>query len=366
MRRLGTEEWSGLAMLVVALALAGPVLFGYAAPSVPRGWWIALFVLVMVTLLGSLMREKADLLRHTMFGTAVVASWAVVLTAPQVGLMPVLLVVIASVSVYVAPLGVGFVVVALNTVVLVVLATLRDDGLADALVGVGFYLLIQLATMLSSMTLVREQRLRRELSQAHVDLRAASALLTESARTAERLRISRDLHDLIGHQLTVLTLELEAARHRDGAQARDHVERANRVARDLLADVRATVGELRTASSDLTEAFRQVVRDLPDLDVSIDVGPDLQVDEEQTAALVRAVQEIVTNTLRHADARALRIAVAAGPGGVVLTALDDGRGFHELVPGNGLRGLAERFEALGGGVEFDGADGFRVTARVPT
>ncbi|MFD7023386.1 sensor histidine kinase [Promicromonospora sukumoe] len=363
--RLGTEEWSGLAMLVVALALAGPVLFGHAGTTIPRGWWITLFVLLMVALLGSLVRERADLLRHAMFATAVVSSWAVVLTAPEVGLMPVLLVVIASVSVYVAPLRVGFVVVGLNTAVLVVLTVQRDNGLADALVGVGFYLLIQLATVLSSITLIREQRLRRELSQAHVDLRAASALLTESARTAERLRISRDLHDLIGHQLTVLTLELEAARHRDGDQARDHVERANRVARELLADVRTTVGELRTASSDLTEAFRQVVRDLPDLDVSIDVSPDVQVDEEQTAALVRAVQEIVTNTLRHADARALRISLTAGQDGVVLSARDDGRGFRELVPGNGLRGLAERFEALGGGVEFDGADGFRVTARVP-
>ena len=219
--------------------------------------------------------------------------------------------------------------------------------------------------MLSSATLVREQRLRRELSQAHVDLRAASALLSESARTAERLRISRDLHDLIGHQLTVLTLELEAAKHREGERAREHVDRANQVARDLLADVRQTVSELRTASSDLSEALRQVVRDLPDLEVSVDVAPGVQVDEEQAAALVRAVQEIATNTLRHADARELWIEVAARPPGVVLTAVDDGRGYRELVPGNGLRGLAERFEALGGGVQFDGANGFRVTATVP-
>ena len=57
--------------------------------------------------------------------------------------------------------------------------------------------------------------------------------------------------------------------------------------------------------------------------------------------------------------------MAARPPGVVLTAVDDGRGYRELVPGNGLRGLAERFEALGGGVQFDGANGFRVTATVP-
>lgn len=366
MRRLGTDEWSGLAMLVVTVAVGGPALFGAVDPVIPRGWWIALFVLVIVALLLALVRERSDALRYGLFATAVVSSWAVVLTTPHVGLLPVLLVITAAVSVYVMPLRAGFVVVGLNTALLALVMVLHHRTAADALTTLGFYLLIQVATMLSSVTLIREQRLRRELSQAHVDLRAASALLSESARTAERLRISRDLHDLIGHQLTVLTLELEAARHRDGERAREHVERANRVARDLLSDVRQTVGELRTASSDLSEALRQVVRDLPDLEVSVDVEPDVRVDDEQVAALVRAVQEIVTNTIRHADARELWIEVAARPPGVVLTAVDDGRGYRDLVPGNGLRGLAERFEALGGDVSFDGDAGFRVTARVPT
>ena len=365
MRRLGTDEWSGLVMLAVAVAVGGPALFGAVDPTIPRPWWIALFVVLFVALLLAIVRERSDVLRYCLFATAIVASWAVLLTAPGMGLLPVLLVITAAVSVYITPLRVGFVVIGLNTAVLAVVLVLQHRGMADAVTSIGFYLLIQVATMLSSATLVREQRLRRELSQAHVDLRAASALLSESARTAERLRISRDLHDLIGHQLTVLTLELEAAKHREGERAREHVDRANQVARDLLADVRQTVSELRTASSDLSEALRQVVRDLPDLEVSVDVAPGVQVDEEQAAALVRAVQEIATNTLRHADARELWIEVAARPPGVVLTAVDDGRGYRELVPGNGLRGLAERFEALGGGVQFDGANGFRVTATVP-
>lgn len=366
MRRLGTDEWSGLVMLAVAVAVGGPALFGAVDPIIPRALWITLFVVLFVALLLAIVRERSDLPRYCLFATAVVTSWAVLLTTPHMGLLPVLLVIVAAVSVYIVPLRVGFAVVGLNTAVLALVMTLQHRELLDALITLGFYLLIQVASMLSSATLIREQRLRRELSQAHLDLRAASALLSESARTAERLRISRDLHDLIGHQLTVLTLELEAARHREGEQAREHVDRANQVARDLLSDVRHTVSELRTASSDLTEALRQVVRDLPDLEVTVDVDPDVQVDEEQAAALVRAVQEIATNTLRHADARELWIEVAARASGVVLTAVDDGRGYRELVPGNGLSGLTERFEALGGGVEFDGADGFRVVARVPT
>jgi signal transduction histidine kinase len=365
MQRLDTDGWSGLVMLAVSVAVAGPALLGVVDPAIPRGWWTALFAVVIVTLLLALFRERPDPAGYGLFATAAVSSWAVVLTAPHMGLLPVLLVVTAAVSVYIVPLRAGFLVVGLNSAVLAVAMALHGRDAVDALVTLGFYLLIQVATVLSSATLIREQRLRRELSEAHIELRAASALLTESARTAERLRISRDLHDLIGHQLTVLTLELEAARHREGEQAREHVDRANRVARDLLADVRLTVSELRTAPSDLTAALRQVVRDLPDLEVTVDVGADVLVDEDQVAALVRAVQEIVTNTIRHAEARELWIEVAARPPGVVLTAADDGRGFRELVPGNGLRGLTERFEALGGDVEFDGADGFRVTARVP-
>jgi signal transduction histidine kinase len=77
------------------------------------------------------------------------------------------------------------------------------------------------------------------------------------------------------------------------------------------------------------------------------------------------VQEIVTNTIRHADARELRIEVRSDPDGIVLRAGDDGRGARDLQPGNGLRGLRERFESLGGDVTFDGSQGFGVTAKVP-
>ena len=353
-------------MLVVFVAMGAPVFFGGVETSIARGWWTAVFAVMIVAILAALARERGDAVRHGLLATAVVASWAVVLTAPRLGMLPVLLVVIAAVSVYLVPLRVGFGVVGLNMVVLALTATGSGRGVPDIVAGLGFYLLIQVAAVLSSAALIREQRLRGELSRAHLDLRAGSPLRSDAARTAERLRISRDLHDLIGHQLTVLTLELEAARHREGEQARDHIDRANGVARELLADVRRTVGELRTESSDLRETLRSLVLDLPDLDVSVDVGPDVQVDEEQAAALVRAVQEIVTNTMRHAEARELWIEVVTRPPGVVLTAVDDGRGYQDLVRGNGLRGLAERFEALGGDVAFDGDGGFRVVARMPT
>ncbi|GAA0367883.1 hypothetical protein GCM10009541_07900 [Micromonospora gifhornensis] len=366
MRRVGTEEWSGLAMLVVAVAVAAPGLFGAAELMIGRGWWLALFVLLLAALLTATAAPEQGRSRYVAYGVAVVAAWTLVLTARHLGLLPVLLVLTAAVSVHVVPLSVGLTVVGLNTAVIILVAVPTTRTPAELTLIVGFYLLIQLASLLSSMTLLREQRMRRELAAAHVEVKAAGLRLEESARTEERLRISRELHDLIGHQLTVLTLELETARHLDGAAAREHVERADRVARDLLGDVRATVGQLRTESVDLGQALRRMARDLPGLDVSIDVSADLRVDEERGAAFVRAAQEIITNTIRHAEAQRLRISVTGDDGAAVLDAHDDGRGARRPAFGNGLRGLRERFEALGGEVVVDGSAGFRVTARVPT
>ena len=92
---------------------------------------------------------------------------------------------------------------------------------------------------------------------------------------------------------------------------------------------------------------------------------DISTLDALSHALDGAVQESVTNTIRHAGARELWIEVSADGSGMVLNAVDDGRGAVEPVLGNGLRGLRERFEVLGGAVTFDGSAGFRVSARVP-
>ncbi|MEV4201523.1 sensor histidine kinase [Micromonospora globbae] len=366
MRRVGLDEWAGLVMLAVCLGAASPVVVGLVEPDVPPPVWVALLLTTLVAALVAVAGAGRLLPRRAAFGVAVAASWGTVLSAPQAGLLPILLVVVAALGPEVVRLPANLVVVALNTAVVAVsVSRVHDDGFQLAAAPV-FYALIQLATVFSLTAIGRERRLRHELARAHVDLQAASVLLAGSARTAERLRISRELHDLIGHQLTVLTLELEAARHRTGESAREHVERANQVARDVLADVRVTVGALRAApATDLAQALRDVGRDVPGLDVAVEVSDDVEADEEQTAALVRAVQEIVTNTLRHAAARELWISVARDGDTIRLTASDDGKGAAEVVPGNGLRGIAERFAALGGDIAYDGASGFRVTAWAP-
>jgi signal transduction histidine kinase len=367
MRRLEVDEWAGIAMLVVCVGLGLPILLGAAEPQIAPVPWAALFVVTIATLVFSSLHDDTvpTTPRRAAYVVAVVGSWAVVATGTPTGLLSVLVVLVAACGPEIVTLRATFAVVTANSVVLTaswVHVGMRGWELAT---GVGFYILIQVATVLSMVAVRRERRLRQRLAETHVGLQAATVLLSESARAAERLRISRDLHDVLGHQLTVLSLELEAARHRDGEAATEHVERAHGVARALLADVRETVGALRTPSGDLAEALAGVGRGVPGLDVEVDVEPGVTLEEDQLAVFVRATQEIVTNALRHSGARRLRVEVRGVEGTVRLTASDDGRGVDRVVAGNGLRGLDERFSALGGSVDFDGSRGFTVTAQVP-
>ncbi|QTX06151.1 two-component sensor histidine kinase [Agromyces archimandritae] len=360
-------------MVVVCVGIGAPVMFGAVPAAVPQWVWTAVFLCSLAAAFAAVWSghvsppgRRSRVIALAAYGVAVAASSAAVLLAPSAGWLPILLVFHAALGVYlVPPAGVAGV-IAWNTLVLFVLFSMQSARPGEVVLSTGLYLLIQIASAFSTGALVREQRTRASLAAANVELRAANALLAESARTAERLRISRELHDLIGHQLTVLTLELEAAKHRDGRAAREHVERADGVARGLLADVRATVGRLReSGTGELAELLGDVVAGIPGLEIALDVPTGLTTDDDETAALVRAVQEIATNTLRHAEATRLEIRVSRDAAGIRLTALDDGRGAGRPVAGNGLRGLQERFAALGGDVSFDGAHGFRVEARVP-
>ncbi|HEX7350678.1 sensor histidine kinase [Brachybacterium sp.] len=365
MRRLGTESWAGIAMLVIAVAVASPALLGLIDPLIPRVLWIALLVLYIVSVLVS-GASSSPPVPHSSLTIAVLTSWALVLTVPGMGLLVVLVVVTAAMSTYVVPLAGSMVIVLLNTGVVLLTTVQAGSPAVEMLMLSGFYLLIQLATVFSTATLLREQRMRTELAQAHVELRAAGILLAETTRTAERLRISRELHDLIGHQLTVLTLNLEAARHVGPEHVREHVDRADEVARALLRDVRSTVGEMRRQPVDLLQQMRSMVEGLPGLEVDIDVDPDLDLGEEQQIAFLRLAQEAVTNTIRHADASRLQIDLSCDHGQATLRARDDGVGARAPRLGNGLRGLRERFEELGGELTVEGDHGFTVTGRVAT
>lgn len=187
------------------------------------------------------------------------------------------------------------------------------------------------------------------------------------AATAERERIGRDLHDLLGHTLSLITLKLELSRklfERDPQAARREVEEAERVARHALAEVRSAVTGIR--ATDLAAELASARLLLESSAVHLEYGPppDLPADTERGLALV--VREAVTNIARHARATRAEIGFERDGGTVQMRIADDGAG-GIAADGNGLCGMRERVAALGGTLSIDSPKGrgTRLLVRVP-
>lgn len=215
-----------------------------------------------------------------------------------------------------------------------------------------------------------ERRSRAELEQRNRELLAAEAMLDASSRLAERARISRELHDTIGHHLTVLSVNLEVLRHHADDRTLDAVLAARTVTRLMLADVRDVVTTLRQDRAiDLKLALSKLATGSGPPDVHLCVADDAEVTDPACAhAVFRCAQEAITNAVRHAEARHVWIDLACSPdGGIELQVRDDGRGARQIVFGNGLRGMRERVEEIGGRLDVSTGPGagFGVRARIP-
>jgi signal transduction histidine kinase len=215
----------------------------------------------------------------------------------------------------------------------------------------------QVFAAVTSFLALSERAARESLARANAELLATRSLLAENSRVSERLRIARDLHDTLGHHLTALSLRLDVASRLTSGTAAAHVQEAHAVAKLLLGDVRSVVSEMRDSRLDLGAALRALASGGP-LDIHLEVPDPLDVDDAaQAHALLRCVQEIITNATRHAQARNLWIRLERRPDGVALDARDDGRGAAQVKWGNGLAGMRERFEEHAGRIEFSSAEG---------
>ena len=168
----------------------------------------------------------------------------------------------------------------------------------------------------------------------------------ELALVSQREELGRDVHDILGHSLTVLTLKAEVARRlieRDPAAASRELDEVITLARGALADVRSTVTRLR--SPDLVSQVEATRTALSAARIRVDVtGSAQDIPERQRAVLAWALREATTNIVRHAHAT--HVAVHLAPG--LLRVSDDGIGLAGDKPGNGLEGLRSRIEQEGG------------------
>jgi signal transduction histidine kinase len=289
------------------------------------------------------------------------------------GLSAILLVVVAVVLPWLVPFWVGVAWIAFQTVCLSAMFSTSDElkhsiilGVLQASLYTAFSMLGFVASMIASQ-LAEEREVQRRLNS---ELRATRALLAESTRIAERMRIARELHDLIGHHLTALSLNLEVASHLSNEAASEHVRKAQNTARLLLTDVREAVSELRQDDAiDLTQALQSLIDGVPSLHVHLTTPPRFSVEDPRRAqVLLRCVQEIITNTAKHAGARNLWLIFAYDDENLLsLSARDDGRGTAAIQPGNGLSGMRERLAEFGGNVaiESEAGQGFALHVRLP-
>ncbi len=215
----------------------------------------------------------------------------------------------------------------------------------------------------------RERAVRNALALANAELSASRELLAENSRAAERLRISRDIHDALGHHLAALSIRLEVATRRPPELAVEDIREAHAITRLLLSDVRDVVGTLRReAFTDAAALIKPMCKNIGDLSIHLDVPEGgIPVDSARAEALVRCVQEVITNTLKHATARNLWINLAPVAGGMTVRAWDDGRGTRQFQPGAGLTGMRERLAQFGGEVSIttNAGSGFVLQAFVP-
>jgi signal transduction histidine kinase len=214
-----------------------------------------------------------------------------------------------------------------------------------------------------------ERRSRRELQRSTRDLIATQQMLADSSRVAERVQISRELHDTLGHNLAVLNVNLELASHLTDGRAADAVAKAQTVARLLLADVRDVVHSLgENRDVDLRGALTTLVAGTHEPAIHLSLPEDLDVaDPAKAHAIFRCVQEAITNAVRHARARNLWIELARTSDGLDVHIHDDGRGESDVRLGHGLKGMRERVEAAGGWLKLQSEPGrgFAIDASIP-
>ncbi len=225
--------------------------------------------------------------------------------------------------------------------------------------------------------MLAERKSREKLAIANAQLRQYALRIEDVATLQERNRIAREIHDALGHSLTVFNLHLEAAlrlMQSDPAEARALLIEAKQLGSTALQDVRQSVSTLRSnplqgkslkvAIGDLVEDFQRSTNLIPTLQLS---DAD-SIHTDVRTAIYRIVQEALTNIFKYANATAVTIQLTVGDR-VILTIQDNGKGFQpsQTTTGFGLQGMRERTLALGGTFEIITApqQGCRIVAKFP-
>ncbi|WP_222565065.1 sensor histidine kinase [Novilysobacter antarcticus] len=377
LRYAGLFTWAILGFWLVTIVF-DPSTLQQGGPDDPAfnlviGRWLAVYLTFggvywwITRSLGQQRRNWVDhLLLLVLTGCAIGVSYF-----SGTGLGSVLLMVVAGLLPWLLPVRVGVAwLVASNMAVIPVFVGAPWNfppliAVLQSLLYAGFSSFV----FVTALVAMQQAQAREEQRRLNAELQATRLLLAESARVNERTRISRELHDLLGHHLTALSLNLEVAGHLTEGRALEHVNQAHTLARLLLTDVREAVSQLRTGGAiDVGVALRPLAENVPGLEIHMDIERPLSLDDpERAQVLLRCTQEIITNVARHANAQNLWIRLWSERGRILMDARDDGRGADRVVIGNGLRGMRERLSEFAGELDIDTRPqaGFRLQVALP-
>ena len=365
------REYLGKLLQPLTLALlltwsgVGLALRGEPGLSLPLAWSLMLAFLV-----ASLLTDLPRLSRAALHGLLLVeaaSALALVWLAPRTGTTPVLLVVLAAQLGVLWPLRRTLVAVLLLDAVFLLL--MLETGRAAPYVVVMIYAGFQAFALLIGHYASNAEQARDRLALVNADLLATRALLADSARDAERLRMARELHDVAGHKLTAMTLNLRALAADPDFARREELTLAQQLAHELLGDIRGVVQAMRDSRGlDLETAMRALAAGMPRPALQVMVEDDVRItDPAQADALLRLVQEALTNAARHADAQLLRVRLRREGAEICIHVEDDGCLRGALHEGNGIAGMRERIAALHGSLHVgrSARGGVCIDARIP-
>jgi signal transduction histidine kinase len=357
MNRFGTAKAAALIGLAVAYLMNG--VFGYA--------WA----------------RKADSLKRSLVYTATqIAIGGFILSLAMSSVIMFAMLPIAGQAVVLLPRRLMFVACATMLLVLVVPLAIMSGLRPASVLGLFFLAGIVFVVVITELA-VKEQRAKREVERLVAELKDANDKLREYADQVEELatlkernRVAREIHDSLGHYLTVVIVQIEAAMavfEKDRERSLDVLRKAQGLAQKGLTDVRRSVGALRaspTETHSLIDSLNTLIEECRVSGLSTEfqfTGTPRKLSPSAELALYRAAQEALTNVRKHSQARAATVTLNYSTDRVWLKVHDDGVGATELTKGFGLVGMHERVQNLGGEVRITTAanQGFTLEVGLP-
>ena len=217
-----------------------------------------------------------------------------------------------------------------------------------------------LFAVLVQSTAKSEQTAKEELAAKHQQLQATQQLLQAASRQSERTRIARNLHDLVGHHLTALTIQLQVAGHITDGEAKAQIGKCHQLAKLLLSDVREAVSTMRQyADLSLLESVQKMVDVLPQhVEMKLAIASDIVLrDLSQAQHVLCIIQEATSNSLKHSGATAVYISACVTQQQLYITIHDNGVIDAGWRAGNGITGMQERAAECGGQLSYKRIDG---------